>query len=149
MLTASSLKKFPFFANLEQTFIEKIYRHHITIELEKDEWLFHQGEKAKYLFVIISGKIALTLEFDEDNIQRLNPYMPGEVIGWSALVTPQLYTMGAITEAPSTVIGFLGEEVFMLMEQNPDQGYLLLKNLAEVMAERLTNRNIQLMSLRN
>jgi hypothetical protein len=74
--------------------------------------------------------------------------MRGEIIGWSALVKPHIYTMGAIIEQQSTVIEFNGKLLAAIMDNKKDQGYILLQNLTEIISERLINRNIQLMSLR-
>lgn len=144
-----SLKRYPFFANLDDQFVEKISQIGQPLELEEGEWLFKQEEDATHIYLITKGKIAFTIMFRNHVIDRLNPYMRGEIIGWSALVSPYIYTMGAIAETPASVIGFQGEKLRSLMDESCDQGYILLKNLSELMGERLINRNIQLLSLRS
>lgn len=143
------LQDYPFFANLDNAFVEKISRLGQTHDLEPGEWLFQQEEDASHLYLITQGKVAFTIMFRNHVIDRINPYMPGEIIGWSALVRPYIYTMGAIAEIQSSVIGFEGNALRTLMDENCSQGYILLKNLTEIMGERLINRNIQLLSLRN
>jgi CRP-like cAMP-binding protein len=144
-----ALKRYPFFANLSNQFVDKISLLGQPRDLEEGEWLFKQEEDATHIFLITQGKIAFTIMFRDHIIDRINPYMRGEIIGWSALVSPYIYTMGAIAEAPSKVIGFEGEKLRALMDENVEQGYYLLKNLTELMGERLINRNIQLMSIRS
>jgi len=144
-----SLKRYPFFANLNDEFVGEISALGQPIELEEGDWLFHQEEYATHLYLITQGKIAFTIMFRNHVIDRLNPYMRGEIIGWSAMVSPYIYTLGAIAESPSTLIRFEGKKLLQLMDNNCSQGYILMKNLAELMGERLINRNIQLMSLRS
>jgi CRP-like cAMP-binding protein len=141
--------RYPFFANLDEKFINQILPLAQELHLTQDEWLFRQDQAAKQIFLITQGKIALTIRFRDNELDRLNPYLPGEIIGWSALVEPHIYTMGAIAELPSSVIGFDGKGLLELMNVNQTPGYILLKNLSEVISERLINRNIQLMSLRS
>lgn len=148
MTTAYSLMRFGFFANLDEDFVEEIVPLGETKTLAEGEWLFRQDQEAKNIYLITEGKIALTIRFRDNAIDRLNPYLRGEIIGWSALVKPHMYTMGAIAEQPSSVIGFNGNALSALMDQHKDQGYILLQNLTEIISERLMNRNIQLMSLR-
>jgi CRP-like cAMP-binding protein len=148
VISPYTLKRYTFFANLDDDYLEKIQQIGEAEDLEGGDWLFHQEDPAKKIYIITEGKISLTIMFREHVIDRLNPYMRGEIIGWSALVKPYIYTMGAIAEVPSQVIGFKGESLLALMEENRDQGYILLRNLTETLSERLINRNIQLMSLR-
>lgn len=149
MITAYNLMRFAFFANLREDFVSQIVELSEPRELAEGEWLFSQDQIAKKIYIITEGKIALTIRFRDNVIDRLNPYLRGEIIGWSALVNPHMYTMGAIAEQPSKVIGFDGKMLSALMDNNKEQGYILLKNLTEVISERLINRNIQLMSLRD
>ena len=85
---------------------------------------------------------------DEHVIDTLGPYMRGEMIGWSALVKPHIYTMGALAVEDTEVIGFNGEELLALMDSDKDNGYLVLRKLTELIGERLVNSSIQLMSMR-
>ena len=149
MISKSTLMRYPFFANLDEDFIHQMIPIGEEITLGEEEWLFRQDQPAKKIYLIAEGKVALTIRFRENEIDRLNPYLSGEIIGWSALVKPKLYTMGAIAEQPSKLIGFNGEKLSKLMEKDKTQGYIMLKNLNEVISERLINRNIQLMSLRS
>jgi CRP-like cAMP-binding protein len=148
VITPYSLKRYTFFANLDDSYVEKIHKLGIVKDLDDGEWLFKQEDPAKKIYLITKGKIALTITFRKHIHDRLNPYMRGEVIGWSALVKPHVYTMGAVAEAPSQVIGFDGKSLRTLMNENRDQGFVLLNNLTETISGRLINRNIQLMSLR-
>ena len=148
MTSLKSLQSYAFFADLDKDFIEKIRKLGEVKDYGEEEWLFKQEKPAKYIYLITEGKISLTIMFRDHVIDKLNPYMQGEIIGWSALVKPHVYTMGAITEAPSQVICFDGKSMLALMEKNKDQGFIILRNLTETISERLINRNIQLMSLR-
>ena len=148
MRVEHTLKRYPFFANLDGKFVDLVSELCEVRELEEGEWLFKQEEEATHIYLITQGKIAFTIMFRDQVIDRINPYMRGEIVGWSALVSPYIYTLGAIAESPAIVIGFDGEKLRKLIDENCDQGYLLLKNLTEIMGERLINRNIQLMSIR-
>lgn len=149
MNSAYSLKRYPFFANLEDKFLEKIYEIAEIREVKEGDWVFKQEQDATHIYLIQEGKIAFTISIRDHIIDRINPYMRGEIIGWSALVKPYIYTLGAVAEADSKLIGFDGKALLALMEEDRCQGYTLLKNLTEVMGERLINFNLQLLSLRS
>jgi CRP-like cAMP-binding protein len=148
MITPYNLMRYGFFANLDEDFVSLLLDLGEEQFLEKNEWLFKQEQEAKKMYLITEGKLALTIRFSEEEVDRMNPYMRGEIIGWSALVKPHIYTMGAIAEQESTVIGFNGRELTALMDEHIDQGYIILRNLTEIISERLINSNIQLLSLK-
>ena len=119
MITAQTLMSYEFFASLDKPFVEKIASLGKTIEIDQDEWLFKQDKDAENIYLLIEGKVALAIMFREHIIDTLNPYMKGEIIGWSALVRPHIYTMGAKAEVPSKLIAFNGKEMLELMDGNP------------------------------
>jgi len=149
MTSLNSVHSYSFFADLEKDFVEKIRKLGEVKDFEEGEWLFKQENHAKHFYIITKGKISLTIMFRDHVIDKLNPYMRGEIIGWSALVKPHVYTMGAITEAPSQVICFDGKSMLALIEENRGQGFIVLRNLTETISERLINSHIQLLSLRD
>jgi CRP-like cAMP-binding protein len=149
LTSTTNLPRNPFFSSLDQSFLDEIVSIATLIEIKEGDWLFKQEEEAQYIYVIIDGKISLTIMFRDHIIDKLNAYMKYEIIGWSALVKPYIYTMGAIAETDAKALQINGQLLMELMEESKDQGYILLGNLTEVIAERLINSNIQLMSIRS
>jgi hypothetical protein len=62
-------------------------------------------------------------------------------------VKPHIYTFGARAEENSRLIALTAEPLRELLDDNPGFGYYLLKNLAEVIGDRLTGKCVQLLSL--
>jgi len=149
LTSTTNLPRNPFFSSLDQSFLDEIVSIATLIEIKEGDWLFKQEEEAQDIYVITDGKISLTIMFRDHIIDKLNAYMKYEIIGWSALVKPYIYTMGAIAETDAKALQINGQLLMELMEESKDQGYILLSNLTEVIAERLINSNIQLMSIRS
>jgi CRP-like cAMP-binding protein len=148
MITGKMLKGYSFFSSLNQEFLDKVASLGQFVSIEAGGWLFQQEDKAVNLYMIYDGQISLNISFRDHIIDTMNPYMKGEIIGWSALVKPCIYTLGARAEEASRLIGFNGEKLMKLMEENGEAGFILLRNLSEVIGERLINTYIQLMSMR-
>jgi CRP-like cAMP-binding protein len=148
MITGKILARNTFFASLDHHFLDEVAALGSYQEIEAGKWLFKQETFAHNLYLITEGKITLVITFRDKMIGELNPHTKGEIIGWSALVKPNIYTMGARAEEPSKLIGFNGKALMELLENNCDQGFILLRNLTEVIGERLSNRNVQLTSLK-
>jgi hypothetical protein len=67
-------------------------------------------------------------------------------VGWSAVIEPYIYTATARATRPSRVIVFAGAEVEKLMSDD-HFSFLLMKKIAQVIGQRLTDTRIQLLSL--
>lgn len=148
MVSSQTLANIGFFTSVEPAFLMEIAKIGRLMTYKKGEVLFKQEAYAKNLAVIAEGKLELTIQFREHLIDTLGPYMRGELIGWSALVKPHMYTMGARAVEDSEVICFSGKELLALMESDKENGYLMLRKLTELIGERLVNISIQLMSMR-
>ena len=148
MVSSQTLANIGFFTSVEPDFLKEIATLGKLVNLKKGEVLFKQEAHAKNLYVVVEGKLELTIEFREHLIDTLGPYMRGELVGWSALVRPHIYTMGARAVEDTEVICFSGEAIMALMENDKDNGYLMLRKLTELIGERLVNSSIQLMSMR-
>jgi CRP-like cAMP-binding protein len=148
VVSTQALVNIELFSSTGQGFRQEIARLGRLETIKKGDVLFKQDAHAKYLYVIMEGKIELTIAFREYLIDTLGPYQRGEVIGWSALVKPNIYTMGARAVEDSEVICFDGNALLALMEGDKENGYMVLRKLTELIGERLVNSSIQLMSMR-
>lgn len=150
MISTETLRRYPLFAGQDAEMLKQIARLAKEKEVGADTWLFFDGEAAKTLYVLMEGSLDLTLnvgDFGQQKIEKITPLIEGEVVGWSALVPPHVYTLGAQTIEKSRLIVFDGPELRQLLDDNPQSGYLLLKKLAEEISRRLASKCTQLMSL--
>ena len=151
MISPESSRGFRLFAGQSNYMLEEMAMLASEVELEEGEWLFHEEENASHLYVVTEGAISLCLNLylngSRPHVEVTSPLGPREAIGWSAVVKPHIYTFGARAEQKSRLISFTAEPLRELLDDNPGFGYYLLKNLAEVIGDRLTNKCVQLLSL--
>jgi CRP-like cAMP-binding protein len=148
VVSAHTLMNIDLFSSTGLDFRKEIAKLGTLETIKKGEVLFKQESPAKCLYVIMEGKLELTILFQEHLIDTLGPFQRGEMIGWSALVRPNVYTMGARAVEDLRVIRFNGEALLDLMEKDKENGYVVLRKVTEVIGERLVNISIQLMSMR-
>jgi CRP-like cAMP-binding protein len=93
--------------------------------------------------------VRLTINIGEklDRIEEVSTHSQGDLIGWSGLVAPYVYTLGAQAVEKASVIGIDAVAFRSMMESNPAVGYYVLRNLVGVIGERLVNLRVQLVSL--
>ena len=95
--------------------------------------LCKEGEMADRLFILEEGVVTLTTQKgDSYEIQ-----IPGKIIGWSFLVSPNLYTATANTLTSCSFLVMKSPDFYYLIHKDPKMGVKVMDNLARVVASRL------------
>lgn len=146
MISPNVLGFYPLFADQSAEMLKKIADLAEEKKVDAGYQLFFEGEVAKSLYLIEDGSIILTMKMGEKN-DEMEPLGKGEVVGWSSIVKPHLYKLGAYTDQKSHLIAFNGEKLRVLFDNNPAFGYYFMQKLAEVIGDRLISKCVQIMSL--
>jgi CRP-like cAMP-binding protein len=136
------------FADLKPEVRDRITGMGKMFRLAPGDWLFEQDDYADFLYVIQTGQISLVLKFRDELMDKLPSLGPGEIIGWSAIVPSHTYKLGAVAEEETILVGFHGENLLNIMESDCEAGYLILKQISELIGDRLVNISTQMMSLK-
>jgi CRP/FNR family cyclic AMP-dependent transcriptional regulator len=151
MISPETLRRYPLFAGQNYYMLKEIALLADEIELEAGDWLFQEREDATKFYVVLEGAISLCMTLhlngSDPHVEAMSPIGKGEVVGWSSLVKPYIYTLGARAARKSKVVAIEAPSLRELLNDNPQYGYYLLKNLSEVMGERLVNKCVQLVSI--
>ena len=146
MISPEVLRFYSLFADQSPEMLVKIANLAEEKKVAAGYQLFFEGEVAKDLFLIRDGAVILTMRMGEKT-EEMEPLGKGEVIGWSSIVKPHLYKMGAYTSQKTHLVAFHGENLRDLFDQNPNFGYFFMQKLAEVIGDRLISKCVQMMSL--
>lgn len=97
--------------------------------------LFRADEPATHFFIIINGRIRLTL--GETGRQIHIGSQRGESFGWAALVGKRDYTASAQCAAPCDLLRIDVQAFKRLLSSYLDDGFVFYRNLSEALARRL------------
>jgi len=150
MVSPETLRFYPLFAHQDAAMLAQIAVLADVKEVEAGYQLFFEGEVAKALYLVLDGSVVLTMNMGEkgdQKVEELEPLGKGEVAGWSSIVKPHIYKMGAYTGQKSHLMAFDGEKLRTLFDEHPSFGYYFMQKLAEVIGERLISKCVQIMSL--
>lgn len=150
MISIETLKQYSIFDHQDDTMLARIANLAEERVIEAGGVLFSQGDPAKYLFLVVEGTIVLTMNVGQkgaQTLEELEPLGKDRVVGWSSMVKPHVYKMGAYAKQKSKVIAFEGNRLNKLFDDNPSFGYYFLQRLTEVIGSRLIGKCVQLMSL--
>ena len=105
------------------------------ISRRQGDLLFEAGEPAGHFYVLIKGRVKLSLAKTGPVVYRAKH--PGEVIGWSSLVGREAYSASAECMESSKLLRFDRDSFLKLLQKNSDNEALLFKRLAEMLGNRL------------
>ena len=102
--------------------------------------LFRLGEEAEGVFVVEKGKVNLTLPVRMGETQGDIPVeerLPNQLLGWSGLIPPFVYTLQAVTAEDSDLLYLPRGDLLELFSRKPEVGYRVVSNLAATVGDRL------------
>ncbi len=108
--------------------------------------LFKKGEKAENLYILEEGSVHLVIENGGSITYTLNE--PGQVVGWSSLVESGQYTASGVCATDLKALKIERDRLDKIFSQYPDAGLKILKRLAAIISQRLTNAYNDLLSAR-
>ena len=112
----------------------------------KDTVLFKKGEEADCLYILEEGAIHLVIENGGSLSFTLSE--PGQVVGWSSMVESGLYTSSGVCATAIKALKLEKEKLDKVFGLHPDAGLKVLKRLAGVISQRLSNAYRDLLSAR-
>lgn len=102
--------------------------------------LFHLGEHADKLFLVVRGRITLSLPMQVGGARQdieVEKRTAGETLGWSGLVPPHRFTLKATAAVESELLALPRERLLEHFAANPSVGYTVVRNVAAVIGHRL------------
>lgn len=151
MISKRMLKWYPLFSNLSDYMLDEIALISTEIELEEGDWLFYEEAEADRFFIVIEGEVSLTTQiyFDGEvkHLEATEPVCAGEFLGWSSVIKPHQYTLGGKARKKCKLIEIDARPFRELLDDNPEYGYHIIKNISEIIGERLIGKCIQFLSV--
>jgi CRP-like cAMP-binding protein len=97
--------------------------------------LFQEGDPAKHFFVLLKGRVRLSL--GETGLVIYMVRQPGEIIGWSGLIGRDRYSASGECMEETNLLKFDRNVFLEILKKYPQNEALLFKRLAEMLGNRL------------
>lgn len=112
------------------------------VTFKNGDHLLEAGSPAEYLFIVIGGVIELCFKVTHYNGSKeitIDRKLKGDAFGWSALTEPNIYTLSALSKTDSELLQVKANDIIRLCEENNHLGYILMRNSAAIIGERLAS----------
>ncbi|MET8681618.1 cyclic nucleotide-binding domain-containing protein [Streptomyces sp. NPDC004647] len=117
------------------------------VSFPQDARIFEEGGAAREFWIIRSGAVTLDLQLADRRAATVATLGPGDLLGWSWLFPPYEWDFGAEALSPVRAYAFDGDEVRALCEEDTALGVVVMRTVAEILAQRLQASRTRLLEL--
>lgn len=120
--------------------MEKLNSRCKVLSFTAGQRLFERGDDAKEMMVLHSGVVELLFPVQVMGVSReltVETKRTGEVVAWSALVSPFSFTLSARCATDGVLSSLNRGTLEEFFKDDPQAGYLFMRNLAGVIGKRL------------
>jgi CRP-like cAMP-binding protein len=122
-------------AGIDRGFVKKLMGMTTKKQYGADDVIFLEGHHASRFFVLHKGCVKLTFGTAGQVVFTLNH--AGEAFGWSSLLGRNEYAATARCTEPTILIQIDRLKFNRVLEEDPVNGLVLVRRLAELLGERL------------
>lgn len=141
------LEDLPLFQGLSHQQLDLIRPLFVPSDCHPGTVLFEQGDPAIFLYVVVSGEVAIRYKPEDGHDLIVARVRAGGLVGWSAVIGRREYTSAAVCTHYSNLLRLRGCDLQILCDEHPETGYLILERLANVVAQRQGGPQHQVVAL--
>lgn len=135
------LAKNSLFDNVTEQYLQLMVSSRTEVNLEKGEFLFHQGDMGKGMYIIVEGTVEVVLEEESKVYKVLANIESGNFLGEVCMLDPQERTAG-VRAKTTTKLLYINTEDFLGHINDKDPNALQIShNIALALSNRLKRAN--------
>ncbi|MBI5936116.1 MAG: cyclic nucleotide-binding domain-containing protein [Chloroflexi bacterium] len=141
MITKESLANFDLFKGVPKSVLEEVAKLCEEVFVQKDGYVFREGETANKLHLLVKGSIALRVNLTSrpESVTVSIVSRPNQTLGWSGVVAPNHYTASAFCDEDSHLVAIPADKFMQVLEANPEAGFKVMLRITEIISDRLRN----------
>ncbi|MBN2023385.1 MAG: cyclic nucleotide-binding domain-containing protein [Pirellulales bacterium] len=144
MISPETLRRYPVFAGIGDESLKALAMVADEKTVPGGTILFREREPATHLNVVIKGEVDIQYLLGTGEHRTVDTLVSGDLLCWSALVEPFKTTAIATSTQETRLVTLEATKVRQLCAKDPALGYLLMTQVAKLLADRLENARIQL-----
>jgi CRP-like cAMP-binding protein len=137
----------PVFAGLKPEYIQLISSWGRLVEVDSDEYVLREGERAQTFYIIRRGAIALEVRGAGRAVLVVDTKHDGDIVGWSWLFAPYRWQFDGRTTEACSLVAIEGARLRDQCEDDHEFGYQLMRRFASVVQQMLQNTRMQLLDV--
>lgn len=137
-LTSNSL-----FDHVSSDYLQSMVSNRTEVNLDAGEFLFHQGDMGRGMYIIVDGKVDIVLESAETRevIKILATLDPGNYLGEVCMLLPQERTAGVRAQTKVKLMYMDSRDFLRDIDGKDPNALRISHNLALTLSQRLKRAN--------
>ena len=131
------LKKIPVLQGLLDDEYKLVLAMCSSTAARKGDVLFKQGDDGSSMYILLSGEIDINVE----GVGTVHVMKAGEILGEIGLVKKVPRTASAKISQDSVLLQLYSEILHDMVKKYPRLGYIIMRNVAKILAARLSETN--------
>jgi len=141
------LKKFEIFQGLMTREMKIIHDVSILMSFISGESILKQSDLSMDLFIVVSGRLSVNMGYSstkEKRLQKIAELKAGDIFGEIGFLEGKRRSASISSMESGQVLKMDGLKLHEIFEINQHMGYVMMRNIALVLARRLVDINYQL-----
>ncbi len=126
---------------------QALLAHAHRVDIPAGTRIFKERQRADRFWIIENGTVDLDLHVPGHKAAVVDTLGSGELLGWSWMVPPYSWHLGAVTTHPVRALEFDAEAVRKLCDENAAVGRCISTAVAAVIARRLDSARTRILDL--
>ncbi len=141
------LAKHRFFRELPADLRARLANCSNNVVFEAGATITTEGQAAKSFFAIRSGRVNIGIHVPHKGLVVVETLQSGDILGWSWVLPPYRWHFDAVAIEHVRAIELHADCMLAYLDENPESGYRLLRQVASIMEERLDSARMRLLDL--
>ena len=142
---SAQLKKTELFGNLNDQQLEQIQAIAKSGSISSGNFLIQEDDLGKSMYLILEGRVDVHMSIpNSEDSEVIATLKDGDVVGELVLVGRSRRSAHVTAKDDVRALVWTTDELIQLLEENHEIGYVVMKNLAKLLAARLTSTNLAL-----
>ncbi len=117
-------------------------------EFEQGDLIFKEGERAEKIYMVLEGRVSIEIEIYPGKRVSVYTLAKSKFFGYPSLLRTRKFTTYARCLDKVKVVSIVADElVNKIFKKDYHRGYLMMKRNAELIAQKLSDTRMQLLSL--
>jgi CRP/FNR family transcriptional regulator, cyclic AMP receptor protein len=147
MISGNVFKQLSIFSGFTSSQLALLKPLFIPYECFEGTVLFNQGDRADFLYVLISGEVATNFKPEDSTPIPIARIRPTGVVGLSAAIGRRFYTSTAVCITDVCMLRLRAKDLQLFAERYPEIASQFIHQIAESISERLPGAQAQVYAL--
>ena len=147
--TREKLRNFKIFEGLSSQEVDAMFECGKVVHFQSGEQIIEESSESSDLYVVLNGRVSIEMMVQNHLGQvkrnkQIAVFRPGDVFGDMAFLSGTRRSASVTTIDNFSAVVFDHDKLYELFENNSRIGYVVVKNIAKTMSNRLMELNFMM-----